>query len=196
MNFESFINFIRKEKATKNISLDFWNQVEKTFELFKIKNKEQFLAQTFYESGGYRRQFENLNYSATALLKVFPKYFPNKAIALKYERNPVRIANKIYANRMENGPPESEDGWKYRGRGFIQLTGKRNYRLMGEALDVDLVGEPSMFIHHNAFLYAGFFWINNDLNDIDDMKLLTKRINGGYHGLKDRVRLYNSLKKG
>ena len=168
--------------------------IRETCEKYQINTKNRiasFLAQTAHESAGYTVLTENLNYSAKGLMGTFKKYFPTEALALQYERKPEKIANKVYADRMGNGDEASGEGFKYRGRGLIQLTGKDNYKACGDALGVDLVDDPDLVATPQyAALSAGWFWDKNHLNkfaDANDMTGLTKRINGGTHGLDDRV---------
>jgi putative chitinase len=145
-----------------------------------------------HESGSFRYNTENLNYSAKALRSVFGKYFPSDELANAYARKPEKIANRVYGNRMGNGTEESGDGWKYRGRGLIQLTGHDNYRRCGEGIGLNLEEEPDQVADNPAISVkaVGWFWKTNNLNqyaDADDIKIITKRINGGYHGLEDRM---------
>jgi putative chitinase len=168
--------------------------INETFERFDISTPERqacFLGQCAHESGGFATLKENLNYSAEGLTKVWPKRFPSLEAAQPYHRNPEKIANKVYADRMGNGDEASGEGFKYRGRGLIQLTGKDNYKACGDALGVDLVDDPDLVATPQyAALSAGWFWDKNHLNkfaDANDMTGLTKRINGGTHGLDDRV---------
>jgi putative chitinase len=168
--------------------------INETFERFDISTPERqacFLGQCAHESGGFATLKENLNYSAEGLTKVWPKRFPSLEAAQPYHRNPEKIANKVYADRMGNGDEASGEGFKYRGRGLIQLTGKDNYKACGDALGVDLVDDPDLVATPMyAALSAGWFWDKNNLNkfaDANDMTGLTKRINGGTHGLDDRV---------
>ncbi len=151
-----------------------------------------FIAQIAHESGSFHHNRENLNYSAKALRLVFGKYFPSDDLAEAYARQPEKIANRVYANRMGNGPEESGDGWKYRGRGLIQLTGYDNYSRCGKAVGLDLAGAPDQVSDDPevSAMVVGWFWKTNNLNqpaDADDVKAVTKRINGGYHGLEDRM---------
>lgn len=153
-----------------------------------------FLAQCGHESGGWRVFSENLNYSAKALDAVFGKYFARgDHDAEEYARNPEAIANVVYANRMGNGPTESGDGWNYRGRGPIQLTGKNNYLAFAEDMDCpEVIDNPDLLSEdpNYGILAAIWFWNENNLNkysDTQDMKKLTRRINGGYIGLEDRI---------
>ena len=154
-----------------------------------------FLGQTAHESGGYRALRENLNYSAKGLNGIFKKYFPTEADAKPYERQPEKIANKIYANRMGNGDERSGDGWKHRGRGLIQLTGKSNYQAFADSIECS-IQETIEFLetYEGAVQSACWFWESNNLNalaDKLDVKMLTKKINGGYIGLEDRIKHIN-----
>lgn len=154
-----------------------------------------FLAQLIHESGGFNFVAENLNYSAQALRRVFGKYFPSDSAAQMYERKPQKIANKVYSNRMGNGTEESGDGWKYRGRGLIQITGKNNYSAFANALGISLEECVSYLeTPEGACSSAGWFWDTNKLNsyaDKNDFIGLTKRINGGTNGLTDRQHHYS-----
>lgn len=156
-----------------------------------------FIAQCAHESGGFTRLVENLNYSADALIRVWPKRFPTMEIALRYHRQPEKIANSVYASRMGNGPESSGEGWKYRGRGLKQLTGKSNYTACGHALGVDLVASPDLLLNPEfASLSAGWFWKTNNcspLAEAREFELLTKRINGGLIGLSDRRSRYERV---
>jgi putative chitinase len=152
-----------------------------------------FFAQTAHETGGFKAFSENLNYSADGLQKIFGKYFPG-LLEEQYARNPEKIANRVYADRMGNGNEASGDGWKYRGRGALQLTGKSNYKAFSDYLKNPLIMEqPDMVAGELAFESAMFFFDKNKLWDICDKGVtketilaLTKRINGGTHGLADR----------
>jgi putative chitinase len=150
------------------------------------------LGQTGHESGNYRALRENLNYSAEGLTKIFKKYFPTLEAAKPYARNPEKIANRVYANRMGNGDEASGDGWKYRGRGLIQLTGKNNYEAFAESIE-ESVDDVVKFLetYEGAVQSACWFWETNNLNrwaDKGDILTLTKRINGGTIGLEDRIK--------
>jgi putative chitinase len=153
-----------------------------------------FFAQTSHESGGFKSLSENLNYSADGLVKIFHKYFPDVAAATSYARNPEKIANKVYGGRMGNGDEASGDGFKYRGRGAIQLTGKDNYAAFAKAIGrPDVLTNPDIVSGEFAFESAMFFFDKNKLWDICDKGIndetitaLTKRINGGTLGLEDR----------
>jgi len=182
----------------QNQHLDHWFEaLEKILPDYEIDTPARvaaFLAQCAHESGGFNAIQENLNYRAVTLRKVFPKYFPTDALAEDYAGRPNKaeaIANRVYASRMGNGDEESGEGYAYRGRGLIQLTGKSNYQACGEALGVDLVENPDLVATPQyAALSAGWFWNKNKLNnyaDKKDMEGLTKKINGGTHGIEDRV---------
>lgn len=157
-----------------------------------------FFGQLEHESGLKPIQ-ENLNYSSEGLSKIFKKYFQTIILANKYARKPEMIANKVYASRMGNGDESSGDGWKYRGRGFIQLTGKSNYIQLSKDTGIDFVNNPDLLLEEvNAMLSALWFWKRNGLNnfaDKDDVKSITKRINGGFIGLEDRIKKVNKWKQ-
>jgi putative chitinase len=154
-----------------------------------------FLAQCGHESGGFRVTQENLNYSAKGLNGIFRKYFPTEAAAAAYARNPQKIANKVYANRMANGSEASGDGYKFRGRGYIQLTGRDNYTQFGKAIGVDIPSNPDLVSSKYALASAAWFWSKNGLNKLADngatdtvVTSITKRVNGGTIGLPDRIK--------
>jgi len=164
-----------------------------------IQQVAEFLAQTAYESANYTRLIENMNYSAAALRSVFPHYFPTTAAALQYARQPQKIANLVYGSRMGNGPPESGEGWKYRGRGILQLTGKDNYAKASHDIYQDdrLVTNPDLVCEKQAAVEtACWFWDNRSLNDLIDagnLMEVTHRINGGYNGAAARTANYNNF---
>lgn len=150
-----------------------------------------FISQVAYESECLKYCAENLNYSADALRINFEEYFPNTKIAEEYANNPDKIANRIYAHKMKNGNEESGDGWNYRGRGLFQLKGRDNYTKCSEAIKIDLVNKPDLLVLNvNVALAATcWFWKNRRLNtfaDQDNIKVVTRLINGGYTGLEDR----------
>lgn len=155
-----------------------------------------FFAQLEHESG-LKPISENLNYSADGLLRTFPRYFTT-AQAREYARKPEAIANRVYANRMGNRAETSGDGWKYRGRGFIQLTGKKNYKALTDYAKVDYVANPDLLLNEaDAMISAIWFWSTNNLNrfaDKDDATGLTKAINGGTNGLEHRRALTTKYK--
>jgi putative chitinase len=157
-----------------------------------------FLAQCGHESAQYTAVVENLNYSQDGLRKIFGKYFPTDELAAQYARQPEKIANRVYANRMGNGNEASGEGFKFRGRGLIQLTGKDNYTKCGKDLGVDLMANPDYLKSpEGAVKSALWFWNRNSLNtyaDVEDIRGMTKRINGGYNGLDERIAYYKKAK--
>ncbi len=158
------------------------------------KRVAAFIAQCAHESGNFLFLKENLNYKAESLVKVFPKYFPDLATAQQYAKKPEKIANRVYANRMGNGDEASGDGWKFCGRGLIQLTGKNNYTFFAASIGVDL-NEAAEYLQtfEGAVQSACFFWEQNNLNkeaDAGDIKTMTRKINGGFIGLEDRIKHY------
>lgn len=180
------------------------------YNITKSNRIRAFLAQVGHESGQLSAVVENLNYSAKALRSVFGKYFKTDAEAEQYARKPEAIANVVYANRMGNGDTVSGDGWRYRGRGLIQLTGKANYdkatnEMYALPMGVDFVDEPDLLATPEyATQSAAWFWESNGLNALADQlggaddtevfKAITKRINGGYNGLDDRLAMYERAK--
>lgn len=165
------------------------------FEVTTAARVAAFLAQTAHESGGYTALIENLNYRADTLCKIWPKRFPTIDFARQFERKPQLIADTVYANRMGNGDPASGDGFRYCGRGLIQLTGKSNYTLFAEYAEINVEDAPSYIeTPRGAVHSAGWFWYTNDLNayaDVEDIEGMTRRINGGTIGLADRIAHYN-----
>jgi putative chitinase len=154
-----------------------------------------FLAQCGHESAGFKATQENLNYSAKGLMGIFKKYFPTEALAKQYERNPQKIASKVYGGRMGNGVEATGEGYKFRGRGYIQLTGKDNYTAFGKSIGEDIVSNPDVVSGKYALLSAAWFWSNNGLNKLADggsadtvVTTITKRVNGGTIGLPDRIK--------
>ena len=175
------------------------NNVFPTYDINTPHRIAAFLAQCGHESGGWTTFEENLNYSAQGLNSIFKKYFPTLESAQPYARKPQMIANKVYSNRMGNGNEASGDGWKYRGRGPIQLTGAANYKAFAQEMFEDwenLFANPDWVTSDKDFalMSAIWFWNKNKLNvqaDSGDIKLMTKKINGGYIGLEDRIKHYN-----
>ena len=154
-----------------------------------------FLAQCGHESGGFKATQENLNYSAKGLNGIFKKYFPTEASAAAYARNPQKIANKVYGGRMGNGLEASGEGYKFRGRGYIQLTGKENYTAFGKAIGEDILANPDKVASTYALLSAAWFFSKNGLHKMADggatdavVTSITKRVNGGTIGLADRIK--------
>jgi len=185
-----------------NPYLDHWtealNKILPDYDINTPQRVAAFLAQTAHESGGYTALHENLNYKAESLCKVWPRYF-NAGNASQYAHNPEMIANRAYANRMGNGDEASGDGWRYCGRGLLQLTGKSNYQAFADSVGI-VVEEASSFLttFEGAVQSACWFWESNNLNqyaDSNDILTMTKRINGGTLGLDDRTNRYqNALK--
>jgi putative chitinase len=182
-------------------------QIPDTAKRFNITTNlrlAHFLAQCGHESGGFKAVSENLNYSADGLKKIFPKYFPGN-LNESYARQPEKIASRVYASRMGNGDEDSKDGFKFRGRGYIQLTGKSNYTIFDKFVDDDILGNPDLVGTKYALASAAFFFNNNNLWSICDkgaddatVTAVTKRVNGGTIGLADRIKhfkeYYNLLK--
>lgn len=158
------------------------------------KRMAAFIAQCAHESGGFKFLKENLNYKADSLMRVFPKYFHTQDLANQYAKKPEMIANRVYGNRMGNGDEASGDGYRYCGRGLIQLTGKDNYSWFAASLEIS-VEEAAAYLEtfEGAAQSACWFWETNNLNveaDAGDIKKMTKKINGGYIGLEDRIKHY------
>jgi putative chitinase len=185
---------IESQLLALGIEGKWFEPLQETFEKYQIntpKRQACFLGQTMHESGSFKFTKENLNYSAKALMATWPSRFPNLETASQFERQPEKIANKVYSGRMGN--TEDGDGAKYIGRGLIQCTGKENYTHCGEALGIDLVSNPQLLEEPRyAALSAGWFWNKKGLNALADegtsnsFEIMTKRINGGLLGLDDR----------
>lgn len=183
--------------APTNKNIDIWveamNTILPKYDIVTPKRLAAFLAQTAHESAGFTAVRENLNYSAQALMKTWPSRF-NATTAAAYARQPEKIANKVYANRMGNGDEASGDGWRYRGRGLIQTTGKANYTKLAQYIKKSLE-ETIEYCEtvEGSVESACFYWASNNLNaiaDTGDMTTLTRRINGGVIGLADRLDKY------
>jgi putative chitinase len=174
------------------------SQIPETAAKFNITNTlrlAHFLAQCGHESGGFKAVTENLNYSAKGLRSTFKKYFPSDALANLYQKNPEKIANRVYSNRMGNGDETSGEGWKYRGRGYIQLTGKSNYISFDKNVGDDIVNNPDLVASKYPLSSAAFFFDSNKLwtlcdKGVDDSTVttVTKKVNGGTIGLEDRIK--------
>ncbi len=167
----------------------------KKFEINTPLRLAHFLAQCGHESGGFKATQENLNYSASGLKGIFGKYFKEAGLAESYQRNPQKIASRVYGGRMGNGPESTGDGYKFRGRGYIQLTGKDNYTAFGKAINEDMTANPDKVATHYALLSAAWFFSKNGLHKIADqgatdqvVTQITKRVNGGTIGLADRIK--------
>lgn len=179
-------------------------QIPEVAEKFKINTPlrlAHFLAQCSHESGGFKVFQENLNYSADGLKKIFPKYFPGN-LSESYARNPEKIASKVYGGRMGNGPESTKEGYKFRGRGALQTTGKENYKRLGDFLGVDLISNPDLVATKYSLASAAFFFESNKLWTICDkgstsdvVTQLTKRINGGTIGLDHRLSEFTKFNK-
>ena len=190
-----------KQLLPKNPYVEHWHhalsQLLPEYEINTAQRIAAFIAQCAHESGGFMVLKENLNYKAATLRKIFPKYFPTDAMAAEYAAKPNKqeaIANLVYANRMGNGGPETGDGYRYCGRGLIQLTGKSNYSWFAASLGIP-VEEAAEYLQtfEGAAQSACWFWETNNLNrfaDVGDIKGLTKAINGGFIGLEDRIKHY------
>lgn len=173
-------------------------QIPDTMQKFELNTPlrlAHFLAQTGHESGGFKATTENLNYGAKGLLGIFKKYFPTEAKAKEYERKPEKIANLVYGGRMGNGPEASGEGYKFRGRGYIQLTGKDNYKAFDAVVPEDILANPDLVATKYPLLSAAWFFHKNGLHKIADkgatdavVTEVTKRVNGGTIGLADRIR--------
>jgi putative chitinase len=208
MTREQF-NIIVKRVGNKNDDILYKDIIDffSTGGFATIEHKAHFMSQNCHESNYLTRFVENLNYSANRLLQIFPKYF-SSVTAKQYARKPVQIANKVYANRMENGDEKSGDGWRFRGASLIQLTGRKNFRLCSTYLKIDLINNPDFAqTIECAIPICDYYWTTNNLNQIisnlpkdDDINLvnnvkeITKRINGGTNGLNERIELYKKCK--
>ncbi len=184
--------------AKLKIAIDWAEPLEEVFRRYEINTplrQAAFIGQCAHESANFKTLEENLNYSAEGLMRVWPSRFPTLEAAQPYHRNPEKIANRVYGGRMGNGPEETGDGWLYHGRGLIQLTGKDNYKMAGDGLDMDFVHSPDyVLVPKYAALTAGWFWNKRGLNkeaDAKDYTAMTKKINGGVIGLDDRIKHIN-----
>ena len=191
----SILSLQQLKQMVKNPHIDHWHEaLDQLLDDYNINTPlrvAHFVAQCAHESGNFVFIKENLNYKAASLQKIFGKYFPTAELAQQYANRPEQIANRIYANRMGNGPETSGDGFRYCGRGLIQLTGKDNYTFFAGSLSIP-VEEASDYLatFEGAAQSACWFWEQNNLNrfaDANDVKGLTRAINGGYSGLEDRI---------
>lgn len=190
---------------TPDIWADALNPAMAQFHIDSPARMACFLAQTGHESGQFNRLTESLYYKTPArLVAVWPRRFPNEAAAASYVANEEKLANYIYANRMGNGQESSGDGYRFRGRGLIQITGRSNYAEVGKALGVDLLAQPELLIEPKwAALSAAYYWFGHGLNaladdetgddDLEDFTVITKKINGGTAGLKERYALFQAI---
>ena len=197
---------ISASKLSTKVPVPVMAEIATIIERFNMTNPlrlAHFLAQAAHESGNFKFLKENLNYSADSLLKVFPKYFKDKATADKYARKPQLIANRVYASRMGNGDEASGDGFKFRGRGYIQLTGKDNYKAFSNFIGEDCVANPDLVSDKYPLVSASWFFDKNNLWTICDkgatdevVTAVTKRVNGGVNGISDRLskfKIFNEL---
>jgi putative chitinase len=172
------------------------NSAMEEFGIDTPKRVAGFISQSAHESAAFSRLSENLNYSSEALLRVFSRYFTQQE-ALEFAHKPGDIASRVYQNRMGNGDYKTRDGWKFRGRGVIQITGRDNYQLCGAALGVDLIENPDRLLEIDLACRSGaWYWDSRKLNDLadeGDVVAMTRRINGGLNGLKDRTEIYSKL---
>ena len=190
-------------KLILKLPLSVTNELDEVIKKYNINSSlrlSHFLAQTAHESNNFKAIRENLNYSAEGLLKVFPKYF-SKDTAMSCARQPEKIANIVYSNRIGNGDKLSGDGYKYRGRGFLQLTGKVNYKSYGDYLEVNLLDNPDLVATKYALSSAAWYFEKRGLwkicdqgDDIETIKKVTKLVNGGYNGLDDRIKKFEIFK--
>lgn len=194
------------EKLNGKLPQAVLNELPLVMEKFGISNSNRlahFLSQVAHESGNFKLVNENLNYSSNGLMAIFKKYFPTEALAIAYQRKPEKIANKVYGSRMGNGDEASGEGYKFRGRGYIQLTGKDNYKAFSDFIGEDCVANPDLVATKYPLTSAAFFFHKNKLWDICDkghshdvVTAVTKRVNGGTIGLQDRINHfeeYNNL---
>ena len=178
-------------------------QIPDTTKKFQINTPlrlSHFLAQCAHESQNFLRTQENLNYSKDGLNRVFSKYFPNN-LAESYAKQPEKIASRVYGGRMGNGPENTKEGFKFRGRGYIQLTGKNNYRAFGDVIGVDVVSNPDLVATKYPLLSAAWFFKQNCLSKCDNganketVSVVTRCVNGGQHGFEDRLNYFNKYYK-
>jgi putative chitinase len=172
--------------------VDVFNETFERWGISTVRQKAGFIGQCGHECANFTKLEENLNYSAQGLMKIWPRRFPTLEVAQPYHRQPQKIANKVYANRMGNRDEASGDGWRFRGSGWLQLTGHSNFFHAGKAIGEDFVMKPELVrTPKYAALTAGWFWAThgcNPLAEAGDWTALTKRINGGTIGLEDRVK--------
>jgi len=171
------------------------------YEINTVNRVSHYVSQCMHESANYTRFVENLNYSAEGLRKVFPKYFPDDATANAYARQPEKIGSRVYADRMGNGSEATKEGYKFRGRGGIHRTGKNNYKLLSDATGIDFISNPDLLLQSKYFTESdALFFKSNGLNAIADkgatdevVKEITKKINGGYNGITQRISSFSEI---
>ncbi len=191
--------FPRMADATRDMVVAHIQPAMDKFQINTVNRLAAFVAQTGHESAQFTARLENLNYSAVALRRTFPKYFPTTALAEAYARQPEKIANRVYANRMGNGDEKSGDGWMFRGRGWLQITGRENVTAFAHTIG-KTVAEAVAYLEtpEGGFMGAGWFWNRGGLNafaDKGDIVTISKRINGGTNGLTERVAYYGALQR-
>ena len=192
------------QKLILKLPLQVVGELDEVIKTYKISNPNRlahFLAQCGHESNNFKAVIENLNYSEEGLLKVFPKYF-DKNTAKSYARRQEMIANMVYGGRMGNGDKNSGDGWRYKGRGFIQLTGKINYKAFGDYIGVNVCADPNLIAIKYPLSSAAWYFekrkiwqVCDEGIDIETIKKVTKLVNGGYNGLEDRISKTNIFYK-
>lgn len=196
---ESFSNEFNYEKLRGHIPNKVLDEIETVIDKFKINTPlrlAHFLSQCSHESGNFRVVVENLNYSYSGLKKTFGRYFPNN-LAESYARNPEKIASRVYGSRMGNGDESTKEGWKFRGRGYIQLTGKNNYQKFADSIGEDVIENPDLVSEKYPLTSAAWFFNKNCLRICDEgsnyetVKKVTRCVNGGYNGLEDRWKHFN-----
>ena len=192
------------KQMVKNPHIDQWyaalEQLLDDYEINTPQRVAAFVAQCAHESGNFVFIKENLNYKAASLMKTFGKYFPTADIAAQYANTPERIANRVYASRMGNGDEASGDGYRYKGAGFIQLTGKSNYAAFDKFVDDDILANPNLVATKYPLLSAGWYWnsralnVSSDKGASDDVVTeVTKKVNGGVNGLDDRLKHFKTF---
>lgn len=184
------------QKLILKLPLQVVGELDEVIKTYKISNPNRlahFLAQCGHESNNFKAVIENLNYSEEGLLKVFPKYF-DKNTAKSYAKRQEMIANMVYGGRMGNGDKNSGDGWRYKGRGFIQLTGKTNYKAFGDYIGVNVCADPNLLAIKYPLSSAAWYFekrkiwqVCDEGIDLETIKKVTKLVNGGYNGLEDRI---------
>lgn len=199
-----FSNDLTINKLKGHIPNNVYEEIIKIKDKYNINNNlrlAHFLSQCAHESGDFKAVVENLNYSSSSLKAVFGKYFPGNLSDI-YARQPEKIASRVYASRMGNGDEESKDGWKFRGRGYIQLTGFNNYKILSSYVGEDLTKNPDLVATKYPLTSAAFYFDSNKLwlkcdkgSDLDTITLVTRAVNGGTNGLKDRIDKFNKYWK-
>lgn len=177
-----------------------FNQLPEIVDIYGINTRSRlihFMAQCHHESAGFKEMIENLNYSGIVLNANFCSHFKGREEALSFSKQPYRIANRIYADRMGNGNESSGDGWKYRGKGCIQITGKANTETFFKSVGIDAASDPMLIVSDYPLISAAWFWEKHNLNQLADsanynaVKAITKVINGGVNGLEDRIKWFD-----